>query len=193
MIHWSFHTSNLELQIGALNGIAYQSYKNGPFKQWLTTNAHTEPLFKQLHLQKVNDIFDAQCLTFWYKLVNKKLPHFRDMFKYNYELHDIHTRSHDRLHFASGARNILRHHIPELLYKFPEYLIDRIKTHNLYSISYHIKCYLINLYSYNCGIIECQICNDKEWQFDQVELGFRGWPVIISCCPSSRNDNPQSQ
>ena len=47
-------------------------------------NAHTEPLFKQLHLLKVNDILDVQCLKFWYKFVNKKLPnHLRYMFTYN--------------------------------------------------------------------------------------------------------------
>ena len=73
-------------------------------------NAHTEPLFKQLHLLKVKDIFDVQCLKFWYKFVNKKLPnYFRDMFEYNYELHEIGTRSHDQLHLyptrTSGARN----------------------------------------------------------------------------------------
>ena len=35
-------------------------------------NAHTEPLFKQLYLLKVKDIFDAQCMKFWYKFINKK-------------------------------------------------------------------------------------------------------------------------
>ena len=30
-------------------------------------NAHTEALFKQLRLLKVNDIFDVQCLKLWYK------------------------------------------------------------------------------------------------------------------------------
>ena len=136
-------------------------------------DAHTEPLFKQLRLLKVNDIFDVQCLKFWYKFVNKELPnYFRDMFKYNYELHDIVTRSLERLHLyptrTSGARNVLRHHIPEILNKFPGYLMDRIKTHSLHSISYHIKCYLIDLYSYDCSIIDCYICNNNvwEWQFD---------------------------
>ena len=62
-------------------------------------NAHTEPLFKQLYLLKVKDIFDVQCMKFWYEFVNKKLPnYFRDMFKYNHEVHDIGTRSHDQLH-----------------------------------------------------------------------------------------------
>ena len=129
-------------------------------------NVHTEPLFKELQLPKIKDIFDVQCLKFWDKFVNKKLPnYFRDMFKYNYELHKIGTRSHDQLHLyptrTCGARNVLRHHTPELLNKFPKYLIDRIKTHSLYSISYNNKCYLTDLYSYNCSIIDCYICNNN--------------------------------
>ena len=44
-------------------------------------NAHTEPLFRQLRLLKVQDIFDVQCLKFWYKFVNNELPnYFRNMF-----------------------------------------------------------------------------------------------------------------
>ena len=43
-------------------------------------NAHTESLFGQLYLLKVKDIFDVQCMKFWYKFVKKKLPnYFRDM------------------------------------------------------------------------------------------------------------------
>ena len=131
-------------------------------------NAHTELLFKQLHLLKVKDIFEIQCLKFWYKYVNNKLPnYFRNMFTYNHELHEIGTRNHDRLHLyptrTSGARNVLRHHIPELLNKFPLHLVDRFKTHSLYSVSHHIKCYLIDLYSYDCDEIDCYICNSN-WE-----------------------------
>ena len=73
-------------------------------------NAHTEPLFKQLHLLKVKDTFEIQCLKFWYKYMNNKLPnYFRNKFTYN---HEIETRNHDRLHLyptrTSGARNVLR-------------------------------------------------------------------------------------
>ena len=87
-------------------------------------NAHKEPLFKQLHLLKVKDIFEIQCLKCWYKYVNNKLPnYFRNIFTYNHELHEIETRNHDRLHLYltrnNGARNVLRHHIPELVNKFP--------------------------------------------------------------------------
>ena len=159
-------------------------------------NAHTEPLLKQLHLLNVKDIFDVQCMKFWYKFVNKKLPnYFRDMFKYNHEVHNIGTRSHDRLHLyptrTSGARNVLRHHLPELLNTFPKYLIDKIKTHSLYSISHHIKCYLIDLYSYECSIIDCYICNNTwEWQVAEVETLVL-WPTLIADRSlGSRNGNP---
>ena len=104
-------------------------------------NTQTEPLFKKLTLLKVKDIFDVQCLKFWNEFVNNKLPkYFREMFKFNHELHYIVTRNHDCFHLyltrTSGARNVLRHHIPELLNKIPQYLIDRIKTHSIYSFSH---------------------------------------------------------
>ena len=123
---------------------------------WIMTNsrynAHTEPPFKQLHLLKVKDIFEIPCLKFWYKYVNNKLPnYFCSMFTYNHELHEIETRNHDRLHLyptrTRGARNVLRRHIPELSNKSPPNLVERFKTHSLYSVSHHIKCYLIDLYS----------------------------------------------
>ena len=34
-------------------------------------NAYTEPLLKE-HMLKVSDIFNVQCMEFWYKFVNKK-------------------------------------------------------------------------------------------------------------------------
>ena len=82
--NWGFELDRiLKLQKRALRIMTDRKY-----------NAHTEPLFKHLRLLKVNDIFDVQCLKFWYEFVNKKLPnYFRDMFKYNYELHGMGTRS----------------------------------------------------------------------------------------------------
>ena len=87
-------------------------------------NAHMEPLFKQLYLLKLKDIFENQCLNFRYRYVNNKLPnYFSNMFTYNHELHEIETRNHDQLHLyptrTKGVRNVLRHHIPELLNKSP--------------------------------------------------------------------------
>ena len=124
-------------------------------------------------------------MKFWYKFVNKKLPnYFRDIFKFNHEPRDIDTKNHDRIHLyptrTSGARNVFRHHIPELLNKFPQYLIDRIKTNSIYSFSHQIKCYLVDLYSYECNDINCYICNySREWQVAKAETVYYDSPVII--------------
>ena len=52
--------------------------------------AHTEPLFKQLQFLEVKDIFDIQCMKFWHKFVNNKLPnHSSNLFRYMHELNEI--------------------------------------------------------------------------------------------------------
>ena len=93
-------------------------------------NSHTEPLFKELKLLKISDIFKIQCMKFWYKFKNKTLPSFfKSFFKYNYEMHDKNTRNRNSLHLfptrTEGAKNVLRHHVPELLEEFPEDLLTR--------------------------------------------------------------------
>ena len=37
-------------------------------------NAHTNPLFKSLTLLKIKDIFEVQCMEFWYRFVNDNVP-----------------------------------------------------------------------------------------------------------------------
>ena len=127
-------------------------------------NAHTEPLFKDLHLLKITDIFDVQCMEFWYKFSNNTLPnYFRFMFQYNSSLYDIETRNHDRMHFfptrTFGARNVLRHRLPEL-YQFPADLIRKAKTHCITAFSNHIKNHILESYSYDCIELNCYVCNN---------------------------------
>ena len=39
-------------------------------------NAQTEPPIKDLHLLKITDIFDVQCMKFWYKFSLNTLPNY---------------------------------------------------------------------------------------------------------------------
>ena len=87
-------------------------------------NTHTEPLFKELEMLKVKNIFDVQCMKFCYKFVNKSLPeYFGTMCTFNNELYQIETRGQNQLHLfptrTVSARNVLRHHIPDLLQEYP--------------------------------------------------------------------------
>ena len=96
-------------------------------------NAHTDPIFKSLEMLKVKDVFDVQCLKLWYKFVNNELLYFfKSMFTYNHELYETETHSHGMLHLyptrTAGARNVVRHRIPELLLEFPANLMNLRKS-----------------------------------------------------------------
>ena len=39
-------------------------------------NAHTAPIYKELKLLKVRDIYKLQELKFYHKLINKQLPEY---------------------------------------------------------------------------------------------------------------------
>ena len=115
-------------------------------------NAHTDPLFKDLEMLKVNDIFDVQCLKLWYKFVHNELPHFfKSMFTYNYELYEQETCSPGMLHLyptrTADARNDVIHCIPVMLLKFPTHLEGKVRTHSIGTFVAHIKSYMICWYS----------------------------------------------
>ena len=127
-------------------------------------NAHTDPILKNLEMLKVKDIFDVQCLKLWYKFVNNELRYFKSMFTYNHELYETETRSHGMLHLyptrTAGARNVVRHRIPELLLEFPTNLIGKVRTHNISTFVSHVKSYMsmISSYSSEWFQMNCYIC-----------------------------------
>ena len=133
---WGFETSRIiKLHKRAMRIMTPSKY-----------NAHTEPLFKELKLLKVKDIFDVQCMKFWYKFTNGLLLKlFRCMIRYNHDIHDIETRSHDSLHLfptrTSGARLVLRHYIPEFLQKLPDDVLRKVRTHSIDTFVSHVKAH----------------------------------------------------
>ena len=64
-------------------------------------NAHTEPLFKQLNIMKLEDSFSLQCLKFYHKFKGNSLPkYFANIFTRNNDNQHYGTRNHDQLrHF----------------------------------------------------------------------------------------------
>ena len=68
--------------------------------------------------------------------------------------------------------------------KFPQHLIDRFKTHSLYTVPHHFKWYLIDLYSYDCDDIDCYICNSN-WERKKRWFGDLGavatlWSLTVA-------------
>ena len=86
---WGFECNRLvKLQKRALRIMTNSKY-----------NAHTEPLFKDLKLMKLDGIFDIQCMKCFYKFRNNTLPkYFHSAIRYNRDIYEIVTKNHNRLH-----------------------------------------------------------------------------------------------
>ena len=131
-------------------------------------NAHTEPIFNDLKLLKLYGIFDIQCMEFFYKFTNNTLPkYFHFLFKYNREIYEIVTRYNNQLHLfptrTPSAENVLGHHIPKLIDKFPRHIKDKIRTHSIHEFSSRLKAYIIDSYSYVCSYPQCYVCNNSNY------------------------------
>ena len=93
----------------------------------------------------------------------KSLPeYFGTMFAFNNELYQIEIRGQNQLHLfptrTVSARNVLRHHIPDLLQEYPRAMTQRAKTHSIESFVSLLKAYIIESYSYVCTDMNCYSC-----------------------------------
>ena len=150
---WGFqHARLIKLQKKALRIICKTKY-----------NAHTDPLFKQLQTLKLSDIFNIQCMKFYYNHENNLLPkYFTHIYRRNMEIHTYHTRQSQNLHVfpyrKSNTRNTVRHHIPTLINDLPQCIVEKVKTHSLPSIKAAIKKHYLDQYLETCTIPNCYIC-----------------------------------
>ena len=80
---WGFDSRRLEkLQKKAIRVICNSKY-----------NAHTSPLFQDLRLLKIKNIFEIQCAKFFYKFEHNTLPgYFDSFFQTNANIHHHNTR-----------------------------------------------------------------------------------------------------
>ena len=84
-------------------------------------NAHTQPIFKRLHLLKVADILKIQELKFYYRFMHNTLPQYlqRIAFNQNCTIHDYNTPRQNELHitrtYHEYAKRCIRHNIPRTI------------------------------------------------------------------------------
>ena len=73
-------------------------------------NAHTAPIYTELKLLKVSDIYKLQVLKFYHQLINKQLPEYFYNIPYinTCEIHQYDTRDKNRLFMSQiYVENIL--------------------------------------------------------------------------------------
>ena len=152
---WGFKFARIfKLQKKAVRAITRSKY-----------NAHTDPLFQNLELLKIEDIFKINLLKFQFKLVNEKLPHyFSTIFTKDELSHNYNTRNRDSFRNPtpnySSSVNTIRYYLPNFIDNMPELIVNKISTHSFKGFSVYCKNYFIKGYSFQCTDPNCYVCKD---------------------------------
>jgi hypothetical protein len=109
-------------------------------------NAHTEPLFKNLQILKLKDIFTFQLSKIMYSFINISLPDpLMTMFTVNTHIHSHETRQLHQPHIQYRKTAFLSktfiYQAPETWYKLPE-TIRQLRSQ--YSFNRSVKKFLTN-------------------------------------------------
>ena len=128
-------------------------------------NAHTEPLFKNLKLLKIEHILKLHELKLYYKFIHIRLPVYLQNFKLdqNSSIHNINTRGQHNIHTTrvqqEFAKHSLRYTLPRTINNTPNIILNKIYTHSLHGFATYIKNFFIQTYNIvPCTIINCYIC-----------------------------------
>ena len=129
--------------------------------------AHTEPIFKTLCLLKLSDIYALSILKFYYQYCHGQLPFYLQsfVFKQRMDMHQYNTRNKTALNVArvktKVAENSLKNITPKIVNDTPEIILDKIFSHSLQGFVDFVKQYYISLYTYDCSIRNCYVCNSN--------------------------------
>ena len=125
-------------------------------------NAHSEPLFKELKLLKLEDIRKLQELQFYYKLVHKQLPSYFNCISVTTinTVHQHNTRQSGNLYSDrvkhDFAKRCIRFSVIDTVNKTDTSIISKIFTHSIYGFTHYTKDRILQNYVYTCN---CYICD----------------------------------
>ncbi len=128
-------------------------------------NAHTDPLFKELKLLKVMDIYKLNEFKFYHNYINNKLPQYFQQrpLTPNHTIHN-HTTCHNQNIHITRANNkfaqlCIRHNIPHLINNAHPLIKSKFATHRIQGFCKYVKNVFINNYVSQCTTPNCYICS----------------------------------
>ena len=122
-------------------------------------NAHAEPIFKQLFLLKIQDIFALQDFKFIFQFKNGMLPHYFLNWQYfrHSDVHSYNTRFSSYILLLQSQHVFINKSIcfrlPSILNNCPTLIKEKIcmlYTHSIKGYSNYIKRYYIQKYLAIC-------------------------------------------
>ena len=124
-------------------------------------NSHTEPLFKQLNMLKLEDLLKLQQLKFYFKFNEGSLPVYLQNWDItpNARVHNYNTRELGCIHTFKVkhefAKKCLKYNLPTLINDTPKRVKDKINTHSLKGFINYGRNDMTHKYSNICIIQHC--------------------------------------
>ena len=109
--------------------------------------SHTDPIFKELNLLKINDIYGLQLLKCYFKYEHNLLPKYFDVFnvRLNSEIHAHNTRNQHKLRIPFVKHNFatacVRYQLPKTVNSMPRSITDKVHTHSFNGFSTYANLY----------------------------------------------------
>ena len=130
-------------------------------------NAHTAPIFKELKILRIHELYRVNLLKFFFKYKKNMLPaYFEGMFEGVYLSHNHDTR-HKKdpvpgIWKSIAAKNSIRFALPAAISIAPKILLDKILDDDikLNGFSRCAKTFFIDEYETECSISNCYVCNE---------------------------------
>ena len=117
--------------------------------------AHTDPLFKNLHVLEAEDIFKIQQFKLYYKYLIHTLPTFFLNLQFRTSEHNYNTRNQDvykcRIRHKF-TRQCLIYNIPDTIINCPTNIKEEFFTHSLQGVITYAKSSILNSYDSVCHI-----------------------------------------
>jgi len=149
---WGFPNSHIfSLQKKAIRIVTKSKY-----------NAHTDPLFKKLHILKLGDIIKRKLYKFYFRYTKNMLPiyfysaPFVRLPEHLYGTRNALFQLPDIKH--KFAENSVRYRLPHLLNENISTILDKLHTHSEFGFTLYIKNFFINNYKEECTILNCYVC-----------------------------------
>jgi hypothetical protein len=125
-------------------------------------NCHTNPLFFNLRLLKIKDIYKLSCSKICYRMKKYDLPEYHSL-QLNQNLQSIHTRQSNHLYiariFKAVDRQCLNYKMGTEWNSLPIHLTNYNKS--ITSFTKNLKKYLIQKYNIPCDIVNCFSCQSR--------------------------------
>ena len=151
---WGFQSESIfKLQKRAIRIITNKKY-----------NAHTDPIFKNLGILKLSDLFAISHLKLFFRYQQNELPgYFSNMFESIPREHNYQLRTQNK-HFNQpnkvSSKKCIRYHLPKLIQSLPNCITGKVHTHSYQSFINYAKQHILKNYPTECQIQNCYICTN---------------------------------